>query len=231
MSSLKKIFKMFTWPFKPSFYYSAYFNFRFLPFSQAIKFPVIIMVRPSFMKTTGKFIIDAPKITYGMIRFGKQRTPISLPKEFIIKNAGTIVFKGKCRLGHHMLIQVGPKGYLEFGDQTALNPGSRIVCQQKIIFKYKARTSWECQIYDTDFHPIIDMVRNKPIRMTSPIIIGERAWIGHNVIISKGVKLADDIIVSSGSVVKKSVSIPNCIIAGNPAVVIDDGYKAEIEDL
>ena len=230
MSILKNSVKLLRLFFKPSFYYSVYFNFRFLPFSQAKKLPIKVLVKPTLLRTSGKIIIDAPKISYGMICFGKQRTPISLPKEFIIKNLGTIVFKGKCRLGHHMLIQVGAKGYLEFGDQTALNPGSRIVCQEKIIFKYKARTSWECQIYDTDFHPVIDMVRNKPIRMTSPIIIGERVWIGHNVIISKGVKLADDIIVSSGSVVKKSVSTPNCIIAGNPAIVIDDGYKAEIDD-
>jgi acetyltransferase-like isoleucine patch superfamily enzyme len=214
-----------------SFYYSLYFNFRVLPWKQAVKLPFLVYVKPTILRNTGKIIIDAPCVSCFMIKLGKQRTPISTPREFILKNSGTIVFKGKCRLGHHMLIQVDKGGYLEFGDQTALNPGSRIVCQKKVVFKYKARTSWECQIYDTDFHPIIDMVRNKPIKMCAPIIIGEKVWIGHNVIISKGVKLANNIIVGSGSVVKKSFSTPNSIIAGNPAEMIDEGYEADFEDL
>lgn len=214
-----------------SFYYSLYFNFRVLPFNQAIRLPFHVYVKPTIICNTGKIIIDSPQISKYMISLGRQRTPISNPRDFILTNRGTIVFKGKCRLGHHMMIQVREGGYLEFGDQSALNTGSRIVCQQKIIFQYKARTSWDCQFYDTDFHPVIDMVRNKPIKMRSPIIIGERVWIGHNVIISKGVKLADGIIVSSGSVVKKSFSTPHSIISGNPAEMVDDGYKVDFEDL
>lgn len=224
---IKKIFAI----CKPSLYYSIYFNLKVLPFKQAVKLPFHVLVKPTIICNTGKIQIDAPNISRYMIKLGRQRTPISQPQDFIIKNRGTIVFKGKCRLGHHMLIQVGKGGYLEFGDQTALNTGSRVVCSKQIIFKYKARSSWDCQFYDTDFHPIIDMVRNKPIKMNAPIIIGENVWIGHNVIISKGVKLADGIIVSSGSVVKNSFSSPNSIISGNPAEIIDDGYKVELEDL
>lgn len=216
--------------FKPSFYYSIYFNFRVLPLKQAIKMPFHVFVKPTILCNTGKIILDTPNVSRFMIQLGRQRTPISQPRDFILKNRGTIVFKGKCRLGHHLLIQVGKDGYLEFGDQSGMNSGSRIVCQKKIIFKYKARSSWDCQFYDTNFHPIIDMVRNEPIKMQAPIVIGEKVWIGHNVIISKGVKLADNIIVSSGSVVKKSFSTPNSIISGNPAEMIDDGYMPELDD-
>lgn len=224
---IKKVFAI----FKPSLYYSIYFNFKVLPFKQALKLPFHVLVKPTIVCNTGKILIDAPKVSRYMIQLGRQRTPISQPRDFILKNRGTIVFKGKCRLGHHILIQVDRGGYLEFGDQTGLNTGSRVVCRKEIVFKYKARISWECQFYDTDFHPVIDMVRNKPIKMNAPIIIGENVWIGHNVIISKGVKLADGIIVSSGSVVKKSFSTPNSIISGNPAEMVDDGYKADFPDL
>lgn len=212
------------------FLYSLYFNLKVLPFKQAIHMPFSCYVKPTVMKNSGKVIIDSEDINRFMIKIGVQRTPILLPKVFIWKNEGTIVFKGKCRFGHHMMIQVRKGGYLEFGDQTALNSGSRIVCQNRIVFKYKARSSWDCQFYDTDFHPLIDLVRDKPIKMKAPIEIGEKVWIGHNVIISKGVKLADEVIVSSGSVVKKSFMTPNCIVAGNPAEMIDDGYKPNFED-
>lgn len=139
-----------------------------------------------------------------MIRIGQQKAPISPQRIFIWKNEGTIVFKGKCWLGYHFMIMVRDGGYLEFGDQTGINAGCRIVCAQKIIFNYKVRASWECQFYDNDFHTVINMIRNKPIKSRAPIVLGERVWIGHNSIISKGVKLADGCIVSSGSVVKKN---------------------------
>ena len=212
-------------------FYSLYFNFKVLPYKQAIKLPFYVYVWPTVISNKGKILFESPfPIRSGMVRIGRQRTPISQPRDFIIKNRGTIVFKGKCYLGHHMLIQVDRGGYLEFGDQSGLSIGSRVVCKKKIIFKYKARSSWECQFYDTNFHPVIDMVRNKPIKMDAPIVIGEKVWIGHNVIISKGVKLADEIIVSAGSVVKKSFSSPNSIISGNPAEMIDDGYSPDLMD-
>lgn len=141
-----------------------------------------------------------------------------------------VVFKGKCHIGHHSMIRVCKGGILEIGNQVGLNTGCRIVCQQKIVFNSKVRASWDCQFYDTNFHPLIDMVTNTAVKMRSPITIGENVWIGHNVIISKGVKLADGIIVSSGSVVKNIFRIPNCIISGNPAMKVSEGYKAEFPD-
>jgi len=166
-----------------------------------------------------------------MIRIGRQRTPLCRESVFLWRNEGTIVFKGLCRMGHHMMIMVKPNAYLEFGDQTAFNAGCRIGVYKKIVFGYKSRTSWDCQFYDTDFHPVIDLVRGKPLKMTVPVMIGDDTWIGHNVIVCKGVKLANGIIVSSGSIVKNSFSTPNCIIAGNPAEMVDEGYKPVFKDL
>lgn len=209
---------------------SLYFNFRVLPFKDAIKLPFWIGVWPTVLFNKGKIVFESP-IKRGMIKIGFQRTPVYRKREFIWSNLGTIVFKGKCRMGHHMMILVKPDAYLEFGDLTAFNAGCRIGCYKKIIFGYRARVSWDCQFYDTDFHPLIDMVRDKPLKMNIPIKIGDNTWIGHNVIVSKGVKLSDGIIVSSGSIVKNSFSINNCIIAGNPAAIIDEGYKPVLEDL
>ena len=210
--------------------YSLYFNFRILPFKQAIKLPFCCYVWPTILGNDGIIRFDCPEIKRYMVRLGVQRTPILPQHSFVWKNMGTIVFKGRCHIGHHSLIQVRKEGYLELGNQVGLNTGCRIVCQQKIIFKSKVRASWDCQFYDSNFHPLIDMIRDKPVRMRSPIIIGENVWIGHNVIISKGVKLADGIIVSSGSVVKSIFKTPNLIISGNPAIQAGEGYQAVFPD-
>ena len=211
-------------------YYSVVFNFKVLPLKMALKFPFYVYEKPVVLSNSGKIIINPP-IRKGMIRIGRQRTPIRMPESIIWRNRGTIVFKGCCRMGHGMLIQTNTDGFLEFGDQTAFNCGCKIVCDKSIIFDYKARISWDCQFYDTDFHPIVDTIRNKPLKLTIPITIGDNVWIGHNVIVSKGVKLASYTIVSSGSVVKNKFTSPNCIIAGNPARTIDEGYKPVFDDL
>lgn len=207
-------------------YYSILFNFRVLPFRQAIKLPFILYVRVNVI-TNNELVIENAKT--GMIRVGKQRSPIHSPSKINWKNKGRIVFKGKCLLGHTMMIQTEKNGYLEFGNMSAFNCGCNISCEKKIVFKERSKISWDCQFYDTDFHPMLDLERNTIAKMCSPIIIGENVWIGHNVIVSKGVKLANEVIVSSGSVVKNSCRLPNSILMGNPAQVIDEGYKPVFE--
>ena len=53
-----------------------------------------------------------------------------------------------------------------------------------------------------------------------PITIGEKCWIGMNTVVLPGVILGNHTIVGAGSVVTKSFSEGNCIIAGNPAKLI-----------
>lgn len=213
-------------------FYSLYFNFRILPFKQAVKIPFYVYVWPTIISNKGNVVFEtAFPIKKGMIKIGRQGTPIYRKEVFMWHNDGTIVFKGCVSMRHHTMIMVIPGAYLEIGDQTMFNAGCRIGVYKKVVFGYKSRISWDCQFYDTDFHPIIDLVRNRPLKMTVPILIGDNTWIGHNVIISKGVKLAEGVIVSSGSVVKKSISIPHCIVAGNPAEIIDEGYKPVFKDL
>jgi len=55
---------------------------------------------------------------------------------------------------------------------------------------------------------------------TSSIVIGDNVWLGANVIILPGVKLANGCIVGAGSVVTKSFEEENSIITGNPAKAI-----------
>lgn len=60
------------------------------------------------------------------------------------------------------------------------------------------------------------------------VIIGKKCWIGMNAIILPGVELGDNTVVGAGSVVTKSFSEGNCIIAGNPAKKIKDTKENEI---
>lgn len=56
--------------------------------------------------------------------------------------------------------------------------------------------------------------------------IGKRCFIGVNAIIMCGVKIGDNVIVGSGSVVTKDIP-SNCITAGNPARIIKEGIQTK----
>lgn len=65
-----------------------------------------------------------------------------------------------------------------------------------------------------------DLVSRNKHASSDPIVIGSDVWLGANVVILPGVKLADGVVVGAGSVVTSSFGIKNSIIAGNPAELI-----------
>lgn len=66
-------------------------------------------------------------------------------------------------------------------------------------------------------HDFYDIWKHQP---GEDVIIGDGCWIGMNVCILPGVNLGPHTIVGAGSVVTKSFTEGNCIIAGNPARII-----------
>jgi len=56
--------------------------------------------------------------------------------------------------------------------------------------------------------------------------IGKRCFIGANAIIMAGIKIGDEVIVGSGSIVTKDVP-SNSIVVGNPARIIKSGIRTE----
>jgi acetyltransferase-like isoleucine patch superfamily enzyme len=91
--------------------------------------------------------------------------------------------------------------------------------------------SWGCNIVDHNSHAIGWAQRKPDVKdwyfgrkdwtsvSVKPVRIGDKSWLGLNVIILKGVEVGEGAVVASGSVVTKSVP-PWTVVAGNPARVI-----------
>src|SRR5207249_2614346 len=128
---------------------------------------------------------------------------------------------------------VGENGRCTIGDFTLLN-GALIMAEERIEIGSHCLISWNVGIADSDFHPLepaqrlIDaqalapFYKDRPARPkleTRPVKIGNNVWIGMHAIILKGVTIGENSVVAAGAVVTKSVPA-NCVVAGNPAVVV-----------
>jgi acetyltransferase-like isoleucine patch superfamily enzyme len=88
------------------------------------------------------------------------------------------------------------KAGIKIGDYTLVGPGVGII-------------SANHDIYDIHSH-----------RPSKGVVIGKYCWLGMNAVILPGVRLGDHTIVAAGAIVTKSFPNGCCVLAGNPASVI-----------
>ena len=113
----------------------------------------------------------------------------------------------------------------------------RVAIGSEIVIGDDVTIAWGVWLYDHDSHSLDWRLRAEDIRSqikdvragrdfitnkdwssvrTAPIHICDKAWIGMNVIILKGVTVGEGAVVGAGSVVTHDVS-PWTVVAGNPA--------------
>ena len=167
-----------------------YFNFKYLPFRQAIKFPILVSRRVRVRCAQGSITIKS-KIYPGMIRLGMDSCGIFDNKRSrsIWQVRGGVLFEGSCFIGHGSKISVAEGAILSFGN------------------------NFTCTAETTDYN-------NNVINAPKSIVIGNNVWIGCRSIIMKGVNIAAGTVVAAGSIITKDVLEQNCIIGKNPIQVI-----------
>jgi len=110
--------------------------------------------------------------------------------------------------------------------------GSSVLsCAKKIEVGDDVLISWGCNIADHNSHSVEWSKRKEDVKdwyrgkkdwthvRTASVTIGNKAWVGLNVIILRGVDIGEGAVVAAGSVVVKSVPAWT-VVAGNPAKVI-----------
>jgi acetyltransferase-like isoleucine patch superfamily enzyme len=144
-------------------------------------------------------------------------------------------------LGRRLQLQVGRGGRIRFGRFVWIGDGTKIRChegqveigaktvlgQDCTISAYKhVRIGEQCVIADRamfiDFdHGVVDVER--PIREQGiykrDVEIGANCWIGYGACILRGVRVGDNAIVGTNSVVTRDVPA-NAVVGGVPAKVI-----------
>ncbi len=131
-----------------------------------------------------------------------------------------------------------PGASFDCGDRCYIG-ASLLVSAQQISLGDDVLISWGVTIVDHNSHAIDWSQRandvlnwGKRIKDWSnvriaPVRINERAWVGFNAIILKGVTIGQGAVVAAGAVVTKDVP-PYSVVAGNPARVIRTLSELEI---
>ncbi len=144
-------------------------------------------------------------------------------------------------LGRGLELQIAPRGRVEFGRFVWIGDGTKIRCHEGVveigaktvmgqectISAYRrVRIGEQCVIADRamfiDFdHGVVEVER--PIRKQGiymrDVEVGSNVWIGYGACILRGVRVGDNSIVGTNSVVTRDVPA-NAVVAGIPARVI-----------
>lgn len=148
---------------------------------------------------------------------------------------------GPVFFGSGLELQIGRRGRVEFGRFVWLGHGSKIRChegtveigaktvigQECTISAYRrVRIGEQCVIADRamfiDFdHRVVEV--EQPIRQqgiyTREVEVGSNVWIGYGACILRGVRVGDNSIVGTNSVLTKDVPA-NAVVAGIPARIV-----------
>ena len=104
-----------------------YFNFKKLPFKQAIKLPFDFYYKVRFKNLKGKIIIKNENIHRGMIKIGGRGSEMFPRNPVIIDISGTWIIKGITEVGIGSYIHVASSATLTTGNKVKLGALTYII--------------------------------------------------------------------------------------------------------
>ena len=185
-----------------------------VPLVKSIKKIINLFYKLRISKSSGVLIAPTANVNYRKI-FLREYCKLVIGEGSIVN--GSVTFD--CE---HASVFIGNYTYIG---------GSNIISAKKIFIGDNVIISWGCYIVDHNSHAISFEKRSVDVSnwgrgikdwdhvLKKPIVINNKAWIGFNAIILKGVTIGEGAIIGAGSVVTKDVP-PYTIVAGNPARII-----------
>jgi acetyltransferase-like isoleucine patch superfamily enzyme len=108
-------------------------------------------------------------------------------------------------------ITVFPGARIEVGPRALLN-GAMLHAKREIRIGADARLGFGVRVIDADLHPLDSQTPER----VEPVRIGDRVWLGANVLVLRGVCIGDDVVVGAAAVVTRD--LPSGVLAvGSPA--------------
>ncbi len=198
-----------------------YVNFKTQKFKDAVKFPVWIYGKMRISNLSGQLIFGC-KIKTGTIIIGKNTDFFSNRNRSLLSLSGIWHCNGLFQASNGVTITID--GTIETGNLVSLGSGAKIRCYGYTEIGDGCGIVEESQVFDTNFHCIINLKDRTVASPVGRVIIGKLNWIGNRSTIMKGTVLPDFSIVASYSLVSKDFSAHKYpTIGGVPAKILTEG--------
>ena len=132
----------------------------------------------------------------------------------MIRGTGRVLVGDGCRFdgasGKPNVISVlSPGAVVEIGGGSYLN-GASILASDRVEVG-EGCVLGGCTITDSDFHPLDADSRLAGVPgKVAPVTIGNRCWIGTDVVVLKGVVVGDEAVAGAGTILRRPVPARNC---------------------
>ena len=192
-----------------------------------------VIIRYLYYKIMGKNILANNKViikglknieTNGLLEIGIDYMGLVHKNDITYLNVrGKLIFQDKYYIEKGCRFDIGDGATAKFGEGY-VNAMTNFTIMHGITVGDECVIAWGCEFMDEDFHQITYPEKKEK---SFPIEIGNHVWIGSNVTVLKGSRIADGCVIASNSVVCSIFQKPNCLIAGNPAKVIKENVTWE----
>lgn len=207
--------------FRLNFFKTLYFNYKVLPFKQAIKLPFFLYGKVYLWDLSGKISIEGD-IKRGMIRVGYKWFDL-WPTSFLpaqIQVVGKLVFRGAAVISGGANVNVQSKeGTMIVGKEVVIGGGSTCKCLEHIEIGDWSRITGNCTVMDCNMHFVKNIDTGIVANYKAPIKIGANCWINAGSIITKGTIIPDYSISARNAYLSKDYSEygTNLFLVGSPA--------------
>ena len=161
---------------------------------------------------TGKILIEDKIILESWVQ-GNDLISISVGENAILKVGGEYVIGQGCLIIASTGAVININGRLD-STGSGITCDTRIMAERSIEIGYDCIIAWGCCITDSNWHELSGTSR------CSPVSIGNRVWIGHDVSILPGAKIGDGCVIGAKSLVLGGEYKPFNLLVGNPARVV-----------
>ena len=163
----------------------------------------------------------------GAVRVGRGTT---IAWRRLKRIAGNQLSVGEDSIIHAHISFEDSGGEVRIGSRTFIGRSS-LVCYRSVIIGDDVIMSWGITIVDHDSHSIDWPNRRNDVRewregrknwehiAHAPVFIADKAWIGFNVSILKGVTIGEGAVIGACSVVTRDIA-PYSVAVGNPARLV-----------
>ena len=206
---------------------SIVFNFYYLPFTQAIKLP-ILCYKLHGQVLRGGVEIDSKTISFGMIRLGFKTTDLYPNTGIMWRNEGKVIFHGECKIGNDSYLVCGKKGIISIGNNFFATGSFRIVSETGINIGDNVLVGWGSIFLDTNFHPLYSTDTKSFKTAYGKVNVGDGCWFAAQTLLLHSVEIPDHCVFGARSIINHSITYQsNCLYSGNPIILLKKGIRLD----